>query len=298
MENLDVSMKHSDQSHIVSVSNTTLQYFWTPFSGNITHKLQQIKDGEFEIIIMGAAVWDALHTRSVTRYSESLEEISETLSKLGQKDQKGTYTVWMQPTTIIDARLNTPEKQKYMTENIVEEYRSAYRSSHLSKHVSFSIDPSYVTAAQESTAVDGVHYSIKVSQVLSQMIANGYLLQYPSALPAKKKDTTAWKTSDPDRTMGHPLLGLLVLIFSCVMVVFFDSFLGMGVLGLALFGRSLDWNSAYIPLLTKLGMLRPDVTMDIEATNSQSDREDESGADTPLLTRDKGSGGSGSVTPR
>merc|ERR1711871_659981 len=150
---------------------------------------------------------------------------------------------------IIDARLNTPEKQKYMTENIVEEYRSAYRSSHLSKHVSFSIDPSYVTAAQESTAVDGVHYSIKVSQVLSQMIANGYLLQYPSALPAKKKDTTAW-------------------------------------------------NSAYIPLLTKLGMLRPDVTMDIEATNSQSDREDESGADTPLLTRDKGSGGSGSVTPR
>ena len=94
--------------------------------------------------------------------------------------------------------------------------------------------------------------------------------------------------------MGHPLLGLLVLIFSCVMVVFFDSFLGMGVLGLALFGmlpitcesihytpsanacsnsffsfhangniigRSLDWNSAYIPLLTKLGMLRPDVTM-------------------------------------
>ena len=88
VENLDVSMKHSDQSHIVSVSNTTLQYFWTPFSGNITHKLQQIKDGEFEIIIMGAAVWDALHTRSVTRYSESLEEISETLSKLGQKDQK------------------------------------------------------------------------------------------------------------------------------------------------------------------------------------------------------------------
>ena len=68
--------------------------------------------------------------------------------------------------------------------------RSAYRSSHLSKHVSFSIDPSYVTAAQESTAVDGVHYSIKVSQVLSQMIANGYLLQYPSALPAKKKVST------------------------------------------------------------------------------------------------------------
>ena len=37
--------------------------------------------------------------------------------------RKGAQVVWIQPTTIIDGRLNTPEKQLFMKEAIVQQYR-------------------------------------------------------------------------------------------------------------------------------------------------------------------------------
>eukprot|EP01035_Chromulina_nebulosa_P020263 gene20263-26307_t len=54
--------------------------------------------------------------------------------------------------------------------------------------------------------------------------------------------------------MSYPSYGLLVLFISIVMLVTLDGFLGIGYLSLALFGRSFDWDEAFIPLLNKIGI--------------------------------------------
>ena len=282
-ENSDANMKHRDQKFISVASNTTVHFFWTPFSENITEKLYHVTSGEYDIILMGSAAWNALHGRSLEKYSISLRKLKEQLSRL----VGSSYTIWMQPTTILDGRLNTPEKQKYMTESIIDQYRSAYKNSALAKLVEFTINPAYATATQESSSVDGVHYSAKVSQVLSQMISNAYLLKHPKALSlTSKQDTTAWPTSDPNHTMGHPLHGLGLLFFSVIMIYFMDNFFGVGALSLAFFGRYLDWNAAYIPLLNKIGVIRSEqvYTADTDIEGNV-DRHDDSSS-VPLIDKD------------
>eukprot|EP01035_Chromulina_nebulosa_P018679 gene18679-24426_t len=45
-----------------------------------------------------------------------------------------------------------------------------------------------------------------------------------------------------------------LLIISAIMLVTFDAFLGIGFLSLALFCKSFDWESVYLPLHRKLGL--------------------------------------------
>ena len=160
----------------------------------------------------------------------------------------------MEPTTIVDDRLNTADKRKFMTESIVEKYRSTYRNSELAKFIEFTLNPAYVTASQENSSIDGIHYSAKVSQVLSQIFTNAYLLKNPRALPLTHKDITVWKTTDSVHTMGHPLYGMVLLLFIVMIVYYMDSFFGVGVLSLAFFGRYIDWNAAYVLFLNDIGI--------------------------------------------
>ena len=268
----DATLRHSDQSFDHFISNTTVKFFWAPFSGNITQKMNNVHSGEYEIILMGAAVWDALHIKSLDKYSTSLRKLERQLRRL----IGSSYTVWMQPTTIVDGRLNTAEKQKFMTESTVDQYRLAYKNSPLAKQIEFTVNPAYVTATQEGSSADGVHYSVKVSQVLSQIISNAYVLKYPNALPLVSERDTVSSTSDPNHTMGHPLYGSLVLFFSVIMIYLMDSFFGVGVLSLAMFSKYIDWDAAYLPLLSKIGVVRlrqavnPEIDIQVVSTDESS----------------------------
>jgi hypothetical protein len=79
------------------------------------------------------------------------------------------------------------------------------------------------------------------------MVVNGYSLSQKSDKPTTYKPA---KTG----AMSSPNYGLFVLFISAVMIFTMDSFLGVGSLSLYLFGKSFDWDAAYVPLLTKLGV--------------------------------------------
>merc|ERR1711871_717547 len=113
--------------------------------------------------------------------------------------------------------------------------------------ISFTLNPKEVTTGQETSSTDGIHYSNRVSQAIAQMVANAFSMK-------SSKDGTAVGGSTTRRaeTMGNPLYGFIVIVFSAIMIVFFDSFFGVGVLSLYIFGVTLDWESAYRTLINKI----------------------------------------------
>jgi hypothetical protein len=251
VENNSPTQKHVNQKFSTN-SNITIEFYWAPFIKDLTSTLKTFSPNQYKAIVLGGALWDALHYHELQQYSQQLEELSHSkvLSNLG------TFSVWVQPTTIVDGRLNSEEKQKYMTEQIIDTYRQAYMKSSLTNDILFTIDPTYITKSQQATASDGVHYTSSVYQVLAQMITNGYLLMFPNSLPSSLAASTSVKKLGPLATgsMGNPFYGFIVLFFSFIMIFTMDNFFGSGVLSLSVFGRSLDWESAYIPLLNKIGI--------------------------------------------
>merc|ERR1711871_1508951 len=130
--------------------------------------------------------------------------------------------------------------------------------------ISFTLNPKEVTTGQETSSTDGIHYSNRVSQVIAQMVANAFSMK-------SSKDGTAAGGSTIRRaeTMGNPLYGFIVIVFSAIMIIFFDSFFGVGVLSLYIFGVTLDWESAYRTLINKIFQKLP---TSVEIATAEAER--------------------------
>lgn len=197
-----------------------------------------------DYLVMGASLWDALHERDLVQYKSRLETLADALPL-------GVKLAWLQPTLIIDALLNSAEKQKHMTESIVANYRQAVLDSSIPKRVRVLIDSRNVSVSREDSSVDGVHYGADVYDVLAQMLANGYMLHSPSLFAKKQKSAVGGKRTGP---MSFPSCGAWMLVLSVVTLFAMDSFLGFGFVSLTIFGRSSDWEAAYGPLHRKIGV--------------------------------------------
>lgn len=241
IEDTSTEHKHANQNFPIVSSNSTIDYFWAPYVKDVKTTLQKFSPGEYKIIIMGVAAFDALNKKDVNAYLSGLDKIAEEdiVTNLG------AFTIWLQPTTIQDSRL-PPFKLEYMNETSMELYRNTFLSSKLKDQISFTLNPKAVTVGQETSSSDGIHYSHRVSQVLAQMVVNAFTLKNPK--DGSAKGGVAIRTG----AMGHPLYGFIVIVFSAIMVIFFDSFFGVGVLSLYIFGVTLDWESSYRPLLNKI----------------------------------------------
>ena len=95
--------------------------------------------------------------------------------------------------------------------------------------------------------------------MIAQVLANGYGMKTTPVMRADAGSSLApqAKTAPaPQRTgaMSFPMLGLIVLLFSGIMLLTFDSFLGVGAFSLFVFGKYFDWDSAFGPLHAKLGI--------------------------------------------
>lgn len=235
------------------VANTSVAFLWAPFVNNVTTVLQGtsrgMEGGAFDLIVIGAACWDALYVRDLSAYSNALAAMANALPA------KKTVVVWLQPTTIIDGRLGTAEKQQHMTEAIVATYRNAFLQSAAAVRVAelgAVVDTTSASLSRETGSVDGIHYSEEVYRVIAQMAGNAYSLRFPAFYAASKPGGVKKLPPKVTGSMSFPGYGAFVLILSAIMLVTMDSFLGIGYLSLRLFGRSLDWEAAYGPLLKKL----------------------------------------------
>ena len=224
----------------------TVSFIWAPVVRNVTTVITTtLKDKSYNYIISGAAAWDALYERNLNTYRNDLDSLSTM-----NKDEKILQT-WIQPTTIIDGRLQTIEKQQYMTEAIIKTYRDAFIQSKAASKFDTIIDPTLVSEGREGGSVDGVHYSEEVYKVMAQMVTNAYMLHFPNNYA---KSTSIVTKKEPKKTgaMSFPSYGAIMLLLSAIMIFTMDSWFGFGVLSLKLFNRSYDWDAAYLPLLKKI----------------------------------------------
>ena len=257
--NYSPDLKHKDINYIVSYDDNTvnINFIWAPYLNNVTETIKSKSNEQqhYDLIVAGAACWDALVERNLPDYNNilttNLKLVMENLNK------SNTTSIWIQPTTIMDNRLMTTEKRQYMSEDIVQKYRNSFTSSNVAKLFTTIIDTSS-TSTQES--LDGVHYSEVVYDVIAQMVANGYALHSPeiySTLVASSSTTSTKKPKAPyvpktTGSMSFPSYGACVLFLSFLMIFLMDSFLGIGYLSLLVFGRSYDWDAAYSALHRKI----------------------------------------------
>lgn len=263
-QNQTTSTKHSDIMIKPSfLQNASFEFHWAPLVDDITRTLVQkgiAKDSD--MIVLGAAAWHALNERNISLYSSALEALEGVIARTREPAvarngsdvnelvlpvSPATF-IWLQPTTVIDAKLTTSDKLLNMPEATIAQYREVFSNSSLAQVVHSVVDPRSACTGREAT--DGIHYTQEVYKVIAQMALNSYILRVPS-LYSQSGDK---KKYEPKKTggMSFPNYGAAVLALAAIMLFSMDSFLGVGFLSLLLSGRSSDWESAYGPLHKKI----------------------------------------------
>jgi hypothetical protein len=261
-QDISTDLKHTNRQFVAKGSNTSVNFIWAPYVNNVTFALTSANRKQaYDLFVAGSAVWGALHVHSTKAYSSDLNRLATKSGSPGKM-----VTVWMQPTTIIDGKLQTQDKQKYMTEDKIKEYRQTFLESPANAYFSSGgtvLDPTAASNGRGDGCIDGLHYTGEVYQVMAQMVANAFSLRNPKLYQKTTYPTVAQQEPKTTGSMSFPLYGLFVLIISAIMLFTMDSFLGVGYLSLLIFGRSLDWEAAYGPLLKKVlgagkGAAQPD----------------------------------------
>ena len=250
VQNTSQSLKHSDISYQPAFDkNSSVTFIWAPLIENVLKSYSNCFDNgksNYHLIVSGVSYWDALHVKDIGKYKATLDSLSDTYGSA-----TGVINVWLLPTTVIDSLLPTPEKQQFMTEAIIDNYRKAFKETKAVNMFKTVIDPTKASISRESGSVDGIHYTQEVYQVVAQMVANGFALHFPSFF---SKGAASQKPYVPKVTgsMSSPYHGAIILFVSFIMIFLMDAYLGAGYFSLLLCGRGYDWDLAYGPLHKKI----------------------------------------------
>ena len=137
--------KHRDWTHAL-VDGGVATFRWAPFARNVTATLGDVFDANttrdstrpWEVVILGAALWDALHVRSVETYARDVRALAAKLAKLAatrkefyaEKKRRGkTKFFWLAAPRVRDDALIDPAKRTHMTDAKVAAYGDAARNT-------------------------------------------------------------------------------------------------------------------------------------------------------------------------
>ena len=256
------TVRHSDLAHHDDKFGIHVDFKWTPFLRNVTVALKQncITSDRADFYVVSATLWDVLHNRNVETYQNNIRDFINEVEICGaaKSNQAKGKVMWLSAPPVIDSRLTSPEKQKFMTESQVEVFRRAADSTSLYDATTAVINPRNVTRGKEGTSTDGVHYSTDVYNVLAEVVANVFSADNGLvASQAKAAKKNPFPNGKPTGSMSDPKLGFCLLMLSAVMIFGWDSWLGIGMVSLWLFGIKPDWERAYRPLLDKIKPQKP-----------------------------------------
>ena len=272
-------VRHGDLSNQDEKTNLAVDFKWAPFLYNVTSSLTEnclsLSD-KADFYVIGATLWDVLHSQNVNLYQQEIQNFIKAVESCGaaKTNKVKGKVIWLSATTIVDARLTTPEKQSFMTESQVDVFRRAADVVNLREVVTAVINPANVTRGKEETALDGVHYSTDVYNVLAEIIAN--VFSADNGLVASKGKSVKknpFPDGKPTGSMSDPKLGFYVLLLSAVMIFGWDSWLGIGMVSLWLFGIKPDWERAYRALLDSI---MPEKNKEVEKEAGEREEERES----------------------
>ena len=214
--------KHIDM--VSSIADTNLAFRWAPFALDEVEILRNVRESNPDVVIVGGGIWDRLHHWGTPEDKQAhMDALINLKGELNKLKNEGIAVIWIVPTIINDSALNTNEKKENMRESQVQEVREIYDSQGILDASSFVLEGPAFTKARVAESYDGVHYPPAVYDAGVQILVNGFdwLLSSKGSYP---KDPLL-----PGK-MAQPLLGFLVLIMSCIALLFFDSYFGVSYL--------------------------------------------------------------------
>ena len=131
--------KHRDWTHAL-VDGGVATFRWAPFARNVTATLGDVFDANtgdstrtWEVVILGAALWDALHVRSVETYARDVRALAAKLAATRKEfyaERRGkTKFFWLAAPRVRDDALIDPAKRTHMTDAKVAAYGDAARNT-------------------------------------------------------------------------------------------------------------------------------------------------------------------------
>jgi N-acetylneuraminate 9-O-acetyltransferase len=164
---LNSSFKHASlQQHLAS--NTLTSFIWTSKIDDAVNYLSHSNHSlPIDLLVLGMVLNDALTVHDMDSFLKSFDKLKGIL----QEQYPSSIKIWLQPTTIVNYRLTSAEKQKYMNEETIAHYRQAITSrlSADSKTVKLIIDPTMISKDRQTTSVDGIQYGPEVYAVIAQV---------------------------------------------------------------------------------------------------------------------------------
>jgi len=133
---LNSQEKHRDWTHAL-VDGGVATFRWAPFARNVTATLGDVFDAvphdstrTWEVVILGAALWDALHVRSVETYARDVRALAAKLAAFRVKERKKSASFfWLAAPRVRDDALIDPAKRTHMTDAKVAAYGDAARNT-------------------------------------------------------------------------------------------------------------------------------------------------------------------------
>merc|ERR1712151_236803 len=160
------------------------------------------------------------------------------------------------PTVINTNALNDDKKREYMKEEDMQEMRLLHASHGILSSSSFVLDGPSFTQQRVEESYDGVHYPPEVYDAGAQILANAFdwvLLPLPDDI---FRITTALPQPG---SMSNPALGLMMLCFIFIALLFFDGLMGFSFLA-SIIARGVMpsemYEEAFIPIHEKFGLPR------------------------------------------
>jgi len=134
-QSLNSQEKHRDWTHAL-VDGGVATFRWAPFARNVTATLGDVFDTNedstrtWEVVILGAALWDALHVRSVETYARDVRALAAKLAAFRVKERKKSASFfWLAAPRVRDDALIDPAKRTHMTDAKVAAYGDAARNT-------------------------------------------------------------------------------------------------------------------------------------------------------------------------
>ena len=219
--------KHSDIA--ITIGDIEISFRWAPLAVDQLSVLKEFNeastqslDNQFDLIVMGGGAWDRLHVYATDEDQESHKSTVKLLTKeITASNALGSPVAWLIPTAINTAALNTEEKRDHMKEEDMEAIRAVYASLGILSSSAVVIDGPAFTKDRVHESYDGVHYPLQVYDAGAQILANSLDWVLP-----KKSVKMENNTPPSPGAMSQPFLGLMMLCFTAIALLFFDGFMG------------------------------------------------------------------------
>jgi len=158
----NTAMRHRDQVFERRRCAGTLQFLWRPHVQNLVSVAENVTVAGTPLVLT-AGLWDALHVRNISAYSEGLKQLRRALAT------RPAAALWVTTTAMNDLGLKLPAKREHLAEAKVAAYRTM-QVNLLHPALAASVDAEAITAPVHCNAADGIHYPEDVEAVIAEAL--------------------------------------------------------------------------------------------------------------------------------